>query len=1009
MFSRFSLDPRSLCKRAGLLLMSGSLVLSAAFACAQPVDRAAIARVIAQAAAPLVPRPLVPTPVPEASTLPSPSPNPPVAAASPAKLRSPLTLSLTGSLNAGTRLNHSERTSTGSTDESAGMNAEISRRTAMTSLRLDVPVGVSNRQSTLGDARAEYNTPHFGLVYEGQTLSPIAQLILGTTLRGFGLVMPVRGGQLTAFEGVNIADDNRLFRLLGLQAIIPVRGSVQTIGLYHANAAQGGQIDTLDLGFSTPASSLFDLSLEAALQNTRGMNLSPNGHSLSVGMRSDFGRANTYGTLTLRAINQGFIALGSSVQRPDRFAGLTLRKESGRTSLIFEQAFDRASDVDGTSELQRRSLTLSSAVSRRMNSTLFLSEQRALTANDRQWIGNASAAIGYAGDQFGLAVSGLLQRSTQRSGVPSSASSFGLDLTHSFGSLLGTVSYDSQRQHALAGRNANDALRLQFGRTFGRTAIAFNQNFTKIAAVGTQATQTASIFNISRRISPVITLTLQAGVQRTIDRLNPLSNDRGYILNLNVGAPFAFGSGVVTGRADPNLPGSIIGIVSSDANDSLSSYVPSGIPNIIVLLDGVTPQRTDLRGRFEFRFLKPGSHEISIDPASVPRGFTVSQPLANVMLQGGQTAQVNLAIGPYGAIAGTIGSHSSAGFTPIANAAFVVDHATTIHSSASGRFGIGRLLPGEHTIEVSQQSLPANVTLDGELVRKLIVRSGEVSQLDFLSAPLGSIEGKVVLAKPPTPDDAGVTNAYVVANPGDHAAITNTDGSYIIDDLPAGSYTVGVDPQTVADNLGVVKEPLNPVELQPGAHVEGIDFSLGEKQRDIVFTFKKDAALSTMQVSPAVVPPGAAAQVTVFMKKPASSVSITAFGETTALRKTAFDRWTGELLIPPAAPAGQIDVVAHVGGNASADTSASISVDPAVPLANFVLNPPHPYPGQYVQVRARFLVPVNPGDTIQWQDGTVTVLSKPSLGRIFTFNVKTTVRPYRGQLLTSRGKLPIKI
>ena len=1003
MFSRFSLDPRSLCKRAGLLLMSGSLVLSAAFACAQPVDRAAIVRVVAAVTAPLVP----PPPSPEAS--PSPLPVPPPAVTPASKARAPLSLSLTGSLNAGTRINHSLRNAASTTNESAGMNAEIARRTASTSLRFDVPFGVSNTQSTVGDARAEYDTPHYGFVYAGQTLSPIAQLMLGTTLRGFGLVLPVHGGQVQAFQGVNIADDGRLFNLLGLQVVMPVRGSVQTLGLYHARAPQGGKIDTLDLGFSTPASAQFDIALEAAYQNAQGMHLSPDGHSLSFGMRTDFGRANSYGTLTLRTINQGFIALGNSVQRPDRFAGLTLRTQSAKTSYTLEEDFDRFSDLDGISEIQRRAFTVSRAISPHLNSALLFSEQRSLVGGERQWLGNGSAAVGYAGSTYGINLSTLVQRSTLSNGAPSSASAIGVDITRGFGSVLSTVSYDSQRQHGLSGPNANDSLRLQFGRTFGKTALSFNQNITKISAIGTQATQTASLLNVARRISPALTVTVQGGIQRTIDRLNPLSNDRGYVFNLSLGAPFAFGSGVVTGRADPNLPGSIVGIVSSDANDSLSSFVPSGIPNIIVLLDGITPQRTDLRGRFEFRFLRPGAHEITIDPASVPRGFTVSQPLASVTLAGGQTAQVNLAIGPYGAVAGTIGSRTAQGFTPIANAAFVIDHGTTIRSSATGHFGLGRLPPGEHVVEISQQSLPADVTLEGELSRKFVVRTGEVTQVDFFSAPLGSIEGKVVLAKPTTPDDNGVTNAYVVANPGDHAAITNTDGSYIIDDLPAGTYTVSVDPETLAQELGVVKEPVNPVELKPGAHVEGIDFEIGEKQRDIVFTFKKDVAVSTMQVAPATLPPGGVADVTVFLKKPVSAITVSAFGISSPLHKTRFDRWSGEIDIPLTAPSGTADVSSHVAGLSGADSSAEITVDPALPLANFVLNPPHPYPGQYVHVRARFFVAVNTGDTIQWQDGTVTVLSKPSPGRIFSFNVKTTVRPFRGQLLTSRGKLPIKI
>ncbi|HEX8805374.1 MAG TPA: hypothetical protein VF741_00440, partial [Candidatus Aquilonibacter sp.] len=69
----------------------------------------------------------------------------------------------------------------------------------------------------------------------------------------------------------------------------------------------------------------------------------------------------------------------------------------------------------------------------------------------------------------------------------------------------------------------------------------------------------------------------------------------------------------------------------------------------------------------------------------------------------------------------------------------------------------------------------------------------------------------------------------------------------------------------------------------------------------------------------------------------------------------------------------------------------------------------HPYAGESVLVRARFLVDVRPGDKITWQDGEQTVLGKPVSGRVFTFQKTLTLLPLHGALLTAPGPVPIEV
>jgi hypothetical protein len=84
-------------------------------------------------------------------------------------------------------------------------------------------------------------------------------------------------------------------------------------------------------------------------------------------------------------------------------------------------------------------------------------------------------------------------------------------------------------------------------------------------------------------------------------------------------------------------------------------------------------------------------------------------------------------------------------------------------------------------------------------------------------------------------------------------------------------------------------------------------------------------------------------------------------------------------------------------------------VDPKVPLVTMQIVSPHPAIGQTVIVRARFLVDVHSGDKISWDDGTETVLGKPVSGRVFTFEKRLTLLPLHGELLTSRGPVPIEL
>ena len=112
--------------------------------------------------------------------------------------------------------------------------------------------------------------------------------------------------------------------------------------------------------------------------------------------------------------------------------------------------------------------------------------------------------------------------------------------------------------------------------------------------------------------------------------------------------------------------------------------------------------------------------------------------------------------------------------------------------------------------------------------------------------------------------------------------------------------------------------------------------------------------------------------------------------------------------VPTNAKAGTFPVDAKVASGTQ-PVSAKITVDPKMPMVIMQMDPQNPTKGQYVHVRARFLVDAREGDRIQWEDGQVTTLGRPLVGRVFTFNLRVSLRPLHGLLLTRVGSLPISL
>ncbi|MBV9438784.1 MAG: carboxypeptidase regulatory-like domain-containing protein, partial [Candidatus Eremiobacteraeota bacterium] len=431
-----------------------------------------------------------------------------------------------------------------------------------------------------------------------------------------------------------------------------------------------------------------------------------------------------------------------------------------------------------------------------------------------------------------------------------------------------------------------------------------------------------------------------------------------------------------------------------------------GLAGLTVVLDGGETARTDFLGRFEFPFVTPGQHTIAIEPAALPRGVTPDVPFVTLAVSGGQTASAILAVSASASIAGHVFATGSDGAQmPVAGVGVELDGNRRVTTGANGEYGFGRLAPGPHALALIESTFPAGFAVVGGLTRSVTAELGRATSLDFVGEPLGSVSGLVLIpgenGAPPQP----VPNAYVLAQPGDHAAITDDAGAFLIDGLPAGSYALELDETTLPENLsGGDKRTLT---LATGERVEDVRLALEPRARDIDFSFNgsQTTVLQVALADPAV-PPGGSARIAVFASAPVDAVEAEALGRTFPLAADDRRHWRGEVLVPFGTPDGALDVVIRSGSLAQ---HASLAVNATLPLVTLQTTPANPAPGSYAVVRARFAAPARKDDRIRWQDGAVTTLGAPLAGRVFAFSVKISELPFSGVLSCAGEKVPIVI
>jgi len=953
-------------------------------------------------------------PTPASSVAPSPSPSSPSFYST---RGGPIAIGITGTLIGGENVTSGiAGGNAGDSVSNAGAVLTLTRHTPETTTSLTIPGAIGAHGTSVGQANAEYDTIHQSFLYGPQQVGAIGLIPAGTTARGPAVLLPRKHGDLTVYAGAVGGQPEFLVKGARLRTV--GKQGVSTISVYDATAKGGGRVDGLLFGLVTPPKRI-SAQIEIGAERSENLgvdsqgNLIPTGFAFAAEGRIDDGSTKQYTSFTFRDLSPNYATLGG-ISEADRFAGLSYRASLGKAPYTISAEDDRIGDVGDLTDTKSESFSLNESLAGRGNLLLSLTNSNADEQGNATWTSSASFGLTVPLKAYSFGFTGGFNRDTESSGAPTSGTNYQLTLGRSFGSYAVQATLSDARTYSSTGTDDQPTIAVGVQRTFGKASIALTAQAGRTFTPGSALEFLDPTLSVTRRLSSVFSFTTNAALQARRDPLQPSVDGRSLQFSFSLGAPFAIGNGVTTGRANPHLPGTITGVVQQQlAAGFLGPSVAGsnlGASNIAVVLDGQRVVRTDVQGRFTFTFLPAGTHTVSIDPTSLPRGTQPADPVTTINLQGGQTSTLVLGIGAYGSISGTIVGGDAAA-TPISGVAVLLDDKTRIISNQQGQFGFGGLAAGEHTVAIIPETFPANFGLSGDAKQKVSVVTGESSRVSFVGAPLGSIAGTLTLDSGQDDAGKGVANAYVVASPGDHAGITDESGAYLLDNLPPGDYTLSVDPETLGEGLTVTSDAQLQVHLPGAGRVSGQDFKIGQGDKGVVFTFNgSETNVITARALTTRLPPGASAPLIVKTSQPVTKVTATVLGVVSSLVfHTADKSWVGAARVPVTAKSGPTAITIDATGKTSGATDVQITVDPSIPIVKLTVTPAQPQRNQYVHVVARFLVDAKQGDKIIWQDGTFVLLPKPRTGRYFEFDTKITAIPFRGSLITATGNLPITL
>ncbi|MEO8660359.1 MAG: carboxypeptidase-like regulatory domain-containing protein [Bryobacteraceae bacterium] len=163
---------------------------------------------------------------------------------------------------------------------------------------------------------------------------------------------------------------------------------------------------------------------------------------------------------------------------------------------------------------------------------------------------------------------------------------------------------------------------------------------------------------------------------------------------------------------------------------------------------------------------------------------------------------------------------------PIQKLQIWLDGEVSTTTDSAGYFHFDGLAPGSHSLRARIDTLPANLIFAQEELH-LAVMPYHSNRQDFRAIRTGKIQGGVTIA---TLDDAGrdvvkpFPDARILAA-GNRDSFSESDGAFVLGDLPPGSYLLRLDPATVPGSF-VCHPATQTIEVRSGKSSAAVEFRL---------------------------------------------------------------------------------------------------------------------------------------------------------------------------------------
>jgi hypothetical protein len=257
-----------------------------------------------------------------------------------------------------------------------------------------------------------------------------------------------------------------------------------------------------------------------------------------------------------------------------------------------------------------------------------------------------------------------------------------------------------------------------------------------------------------------------------------------------------------------------------DANDP-------GLSGVRIRLDGSHIVTTDNTGHFRFKGVSPGRHHLSLDLAQFPGRVRVTTPSEIDIEVIDRTVQVNFGVVNFARVIGTIFNdyHNDAsrqsdapGLPGVRVRLTDGAYSAVVTSDSSGDYEAADLPPGDYSVTIAAEDLPANYTAPARPQRIHLDPIATVVA-DLPVRALRSISGRVLLKTGPeqAPRLEPIAGVTIVA--AGVSATTDSEGRYALRDLPAGAVEIRVVPvrevpQNLHAPLGVVHLKTEPTRIE---------------------------------------------------------------------------------------------------------------------------------------------------------------------------------------------------